>query len=125
MYIKHDGLKLYRSVFGAVITIALVCLLMLYTVYKYNALIHYNDTNIMSSVYENYYTDENVFKGGKNGVNVAFGLIAYESDSDKGFSQYGEIKAKLKTWGEQSIIFEELAHRPCTKEDLGLSDDQN
>ena len=40
----------------------------------------------MTSVYESYYTADYIFKGGKNGFNVAFGLISYETDSESGFS---------------------------------------
>ena len=40
----------------------------------------------MTSVYESYYDDDYIFKGGKNEFNVAFGLIAYETDSDSGFA---------------------------------------
>ena len=55
----------------------------------------YNDTNIMTSIYESYYTDDFVFKGGKNGFMVAFGLITYTSESDSDYSAYGEIRARL------------------------------
>ena len=41
----------------------------------------YNDTNIMISTIENYYTDQDRFNGGKSNFNVAFGLITYDSAS--------------------------------------------
>ena len=45
-----DGLKLYRSVFGTLITLIFLAVLIFYTIFKYNALRFYNDTNIMTSV---------------------------------------------------------------------------
>ena len=54
---------------------------------------------------------------------MAFGLITYEAESDSDYSAYGEIRARLKTWDSGSIQFVDLASRPCTREDLGLSDD--
>ena len=81
-----DGLRLYRSIFGTLITIAFFTVLITYSIFKYNAMKLYNDTNIMNSVYESYYDDDYIFKGGKNKFNVAFGLISYEEDSDSGFS---------------------------------------
>ena len=47
---KHtDGLKLYRSLVGTVMSVTLLIVMMLYTMYKYNAMLRYNDTNLMVS----------------------------------------------------------------------------
>ena len=47
---KHmDGLKLYRSLVGSVMSVSLLVIMMLYTVYKYSAMLRYNDTNLMVS----------------------------------------------------------------------------
>ena len=74
---KHtDGLKLYRSLMGSVMSVTLLIVMMLYTVYKYNAMLRYNDTNLMVSEQTGAYTDKDVFKGGKDHFNVAFGLVS-------------------------------------------------
>ena len=61
-----DGLKLYRSIFGTLLTLVFLTILVGYTVYKYNSMRLYNDTNIMTSVYESYYSDDFVFTAGKH-----------------------------------------------------------
>ena len=81
-----DGLRLHRSVFGSLITLTFFTILILFAIYKYIGLKDYNDTNIMNSIYESYYSDDDIFKGGKNELNVAFGLIVYDGESDSGFS---------------------------------------
>ena len=53
--------------------------LILYTLFKYETLLMYNDTTVLISSQENYYTEKDVIKGGKDSFNVAFGLISYDS----------------------------------------------
>ena len=68
----------------------------------------------------------------RNGLEVAFGLVNYDSSSleMEHVPEYGEIKAKIKTWSSDSgIAWKELELRPCTKVELGLGpngfDDQD
>ena len=61
----RDGLKIYRSLFGTALSIFFFTILILYTVFKYQSMNKYNDTNIMISYQENFYTDRDILQGGK------------------------------------------------------------
>lgn len=73
-----DGIKIYRSILGAILSMIFFIVLAMYTVFKFESLLKYNDTNIMLSQQENYFSEEDIFKGGENNFNVAFGLINYD-----------------------------------------------
>ena len=53
--------------------------LTVYTLFKYECLLMYDDTTVLISSRENHYTEKDVIKGGKDSFNVAFGLISYDS----------------------------------------------
>ena len=89
---NNDGVRIYRSIFGAFISVAFVVVLALYTGEKFYTLMKYNDTSILISSQEGYYTAKDVFKGGKGKFNVAFGLISFEpgdTSTDVDYSDYG------------------------------------
>ena len=73
-----DGIKIYRSILGTILSMIFFVVLAMYTVFKFESLLKYNDTNIMLSQQENYFSEEDIFKGGENNFNVAFGLINYD-----------------------------------------------
>ena len=59
----------------------------------------------------------------KNGLEVAFGLVNYDSRNleMEHEPEYGEMKATIKTWNRNSgASFKELELRPCTQVELGL-----
>ena len=74
----NDGIKIYRSILGAFISVIFVVILTLYTWFKYDTLINYNDTSILISTEEGNYTEKDIFVGGKGFFNVAYGLISFE-----------------------------------------------
>ena len=45
----NDGIKIYRTVLGATLSIIFFVVLAMYTVFKFESLLKYNDTNIMLS----------------------------------------------------------------------------
>ena len=79
----NNGIKIYRSILGAILSVFFIVVLATYSAFKYNCLLMYNDSNIMISTQENYYTDHDIFIGGANSFNVAFGLISYDT-ADQG-----------------------------------------
>ena len=103
-------------------SVTLLVVMMLYTVYKYNAMLRYNDTNLMVSEQTGAYTDKDIFKGGKENFNIAFGLVSVYGQLDLDTSRYGKVKAKLKTWDAESIVFKDVKTKQCTREDLGLDE---
>ena len=84
-----DGLSLYKSILGTLVTLIFLTILLLYSIYTYNSMRLYNDTNIMISTYENYFDDDYVFTARKNGFQVAFGLITYDTELGGELSTYG------------------------------------
>ena len=50
-----DDIHLYKSILGTVLTVVFITLMGLYTIYKYQIMVSYNDTNVMTSLQENYF----------------------------------------------------------------------
>ena len=75
---NNDGVRIYRNLFGAFVSVAFIVIMLLYTGAKSYALSQYNDTSILISTQEGYYTDKEKFKGGRDNFNVAFALITFE-----------------------------------------------
>ena len=60
-----DDIHLYKSIFGTVLTVFFITLMGLYTIYKYQIMVSYNDTNVMTSLEENYFDYDYAIKGQK------------------------------------------------------------
>ena len=59
-------------------------------------------------------------KSGK-GLQIAFGMTFYGGEKTIiNDPDYAEIKARMKIWDGDGIRWEDLATRPCTREELGL-----
>ena len=54
---NHTHIKLFKTIFGALLSVSFIVILATYTVYKFDNMRRYNDTNIQQSIQENYYTD--------------------------------------------------------------------
>ena len=99
-----DGIKIYRSILGSTLSIIFFVVLAMYTLFKFESLLKYNDTNIMLSSQENYFSEEDIFKGGKDKFNVAFGLIDYDlAEQEADYSEFGSLKVKLKQWSSDFV----------------------
>ena len=61
------------------------------------------------------------------GLMIAFGLTAYDDNLEPiEDPRYGELKAYYKTWGMNDALgveFTELPTVPCTKKQLGISEE--
>ena len=89
---NNDGVRIYRNLFGTFVSVSFVLIMLLYTSEKFRSLYQYNDTSILISTQEGYFTDEYVLKGGKGNFNVAFALITFEpgdTSLDGDYSDYG------------------------------------
>ena len=79
----------------------------------------------MVSVREAYYDTDHEFTQDDD-LMFAFGLTAYDSNQEPiEDAQYGILKAYYKTWGgvvegSQSVHFQELETKQCTRAELGL-----
>ena len=104
------------------LTVLFVVTMGLYTAYKYQIMEHYNDTNVMISVDENFFDQDYTMEARKGNFQVAFAFVSYGQELEEDFSAYGKISAKLKRWNEnETTHFEDLPTRPCTEAELGLS----
>ena len=86
----------------------------------------YNDTNVTTSLQQNYFTEEYIINGRKGDFQVAFGFVSYDSSLDGfDYSAYGELKARLVQWepvnGTEFFIIDT---HPCSEEELGLTEDR-
>ena len=49
-----------------------------------------------------------------NNFNVAFGLVSVYGTLEEDTSTYGKVKAKLKVWDAESIVFKDVKTKQCT-----------
>ena len=100
-----EGIKLFKSLFGTVLSIIFLAVLLNYTVYKFESMKEYNDTNLFTSNQENYYSEDSILKGAKESFQLAFALVAYDTSLEDDYSMYGQIKARLVSWSENGVKF--------------------
>ena len=62
---NYANIKLFKNIFGTVLSIIFLGLLLNYTVYKFDNMRRFNDTNILTSQQENFYSDDFIVKGEK------------------------------------------------------------
>ena len=62
---NYANLKLFKSLFGTILSILFFGTLLNYTVYKFDNMRKFDDTNIMMSQQENFFSDEFIVKGTK------------------------------------------------------------
>ena len=88
---NNDGVRIYRNLFGAFVSVAFVVVMLLYTGEKFYALSKYNDTSILISTQEGFFTDKVSFPAGRGKFNVAFAFISFDGDDrlDGDYSDYG------------------------------------
>ena len=60
-----EGIKLFKTLFGTFLSIIFLGMLVNYTIYKFDNMRQFNDTNITTSQQENFYSDEFIVRGAK------------------------------------------------------------
>ena len=89
----------------------------------------YGQSTIRLDVVDYYYDETYTFDLDKTpGFNVAFGITYYDNNPDPIDSDpyYGEVYVELVQWGD--LVLEDkktLTLRPCTREELGLENDDH
>ena len=90
----------------------------------------YGETIITERFYQEHFNDKDEVTTETHNFNIAFGFVGFgESDYDGDISQYGHVSAFYKRWGHPEdgpgTTYHKIETRPCTKEELGLTDDQS
>ena len=95
-----NGSKSLKTWFGVIVGLIITSVLIFYAQIKLNVLLDYQDITIMEPLIRNYFNDTYQFNTGM-GLQVAFGLVGYDSSSDpsKG-DAYGEVKIYQRIWGD-------------------------
>ena len=115
---------MFKTIFGAILSVSFIVILATYTLYKFDNMKRYNYTNIQLSIQENYYTDRHPVKAKKNHFQVAFGIVSYAESLPEDVSEYGQVKARLWRWDENGFEFVPLPTHNCSDEEMGLTDDK-
>ena len=85
----------------------------------------YANSIITVNVVDSHYNDGYVFDLDKGpGFQAAFGLTYYDSNQEMIIEpDYGEIIGRVKSWNnENGVVWQYLDFRPCTQEELGISE---
>ena len=125
----HYNFTSYKTICGFILTLLMLIPIIPFAVYKYQVMRNYGETNIVISMQQDHFGEDNSITTEKNNFTVAFAFVAFDSpDLGDDISEYGEVKAFYKRWGEPNkpgTHYYEVASRPCTVEDLGLEGDNS
>ena len=118
------------SIFGSVMSIFITIVIILFTALKADVLIQKKDVDILSTVYDRYFTQEDVFTY-QNGFNVAAAFTKFNSDTEYLLDPtYGELVFQHYYWGlQQDGQYKSGRERinsmhNCTREELGMESDK-
>ena len=120
-----QGQAALPSIMGTILSVISFCLVIGYTVQKFDILITRKDVDIALSVKDNYFGDDYTFKGSQ-GFNVAVALTGFDEVRESILSpDYATIVFEYSEWDitEDGITFAEflIESHPCSEKELGLT----
>ena len=123
-----DGEASISTFTGALCSLLIVILLVLYFYLKLDVLVYRKDVDVLSTLKDYQFDDREIFSH-QNGFNIAVGYTAYDLGEEWLLdSTYGELIFNYYTWGTNpdGSYFEErkeIPQRNCTRAELQLDDD--
>ena len=89
----------YKTITGFCLTLLMIIALVPFAVYKYNVMLNYQDSNILTIHNPDYFNETYEVSTSKHNFNVAFALVGWgESAFEGDISEYGQLKAFSKRW---------------------------
>ena len=118
------------SKMGAISSLFVISLLLVYTYYKFTIMDRKKDVDILSAVRENHFGLDHVF-GNDQGLNIA--VAVFQPFDPSTLMQldhsYGRIRFQKFFWGPTENVFEvgveEIDSHACTPEELGITSNEN
>ena len=115
---------------GAISSLFVIFLLLVYTYYKFTIMEGKTAVNILSGVLENHFGLDHVF-GNDQGLNIA--VAVFQPFDPSTFTQldrsYGRIRFQKLFWGPTEKVFEfgveEIESHACTADELGITSNEN
>ena len=118
-----------HSCAGLISSILLGIIVIMYAYLKTDVLINNKDVNLLQSINQYFYSDEDIFSY-KNGLNIAVALTSYDENIEWILDRkYGELVFQVDAWGvdPETGVYENhysiIESDVCTSEQLGLVDD--
>ena len=111
----------------------MLAILVSQVVTKTQTMLNFEQNQIQEPKQESYFDADYVYNA-RDGWRVAFGLTAYDSNSDNATldESYGTVNAYIKTWGEVDsqgeavpTYFRKLETEPCREEDINFNNDED
>ena len=94
----------YKTIAGFFLTLLMIIALVPYALYKYNVMLNYQDSNILTIHNPDYFNETFEVSTSKHNFNLAFALVGWgESSFDGDISEYGQLKAFSKRWGVEHV----------------------
>ena len=121
-----DGRSKKPTVSGCMLTSCLFTLLVFYGLMQAMQLFQYDETDIMMSSRDSFFTADHVVN---EGLMFAFGMTGFDDITESiEDPTIGQLKPYYKSWGildEEAVDsdFEPLRYHTCTREELRLEDD--
>lgn len=120
------GQPALHSVMGTLFSFIAFCLVMGYTIQKFDILISRKDVDIVYSLREEYFSDDEVFTG-RQGLNVAVALSGFDTEQENILTpEIGSFSFQYSKWyfndnGVLEYETHELETHRCSDEELGLT----
>ena len=100
-------------------------IILIYLAQKFDDLINKGGITVLTTVKENFFTDDYEINLADQGINFAIGFSPYDSSTEPILEPaYGDLVVVRSRWGEdESGIYwtqEEVPTHTCTREELGL-----
>ena len=118
---------------GVVLALTMIFILIAYGYMKAVIMVDYQDNKIQEPTRSNYFGPDFIYDE-RDGWKVAFGITAYDNQSDKTpfDDSYGTLGAFEKIWGEEDedgnikdTYFKKLETGPCQASDINLDGGEN
>ena len=120
-FLLPDGGRQFRTVPGAICTIAMTVVILVFASYKAKDLVAMSEYKVNSEVYDHYFGADDKF-GEDIGFAVAAAVTAFDGNLEPiEDERIGTVKFYLKKWSDASgtdFHFEELRTRPCEERDF-------
>ena len=119
-----------KSLMGALCSIILAVVTLAYAVQKADVLINRRDVDVLSTINDMEIAETDMFNY-NNGFNIAVGFTAYDSNTEPILEpSIGELVFNHFTWGEMEdgtygTTKPKIETHPCTREELGLTEDRS
>ena len=111
---------------GFILSVIVFILVFAYGCFKLLILFTFKDTIIIQTKVDSHFEISDKLTSMDDGLAFAFAFTSYDESKEQLDLDYGQIKAYMWQWGfddEFGSTWNEITTKPCTRSELGLTDE--